>query len=262
MLKKLFSKDILIQICQYFVIIIAVVILFYILFSLIYARYFAQRIEQIRGALSASILRKDMLAVECTTIFPILIPFTIVFGYIRSKRIYIPVIAVILVALFFPFVFRNDLYNIIRNIIVYLITIIFGILLAYFFKLLLATFKKLKNKTHDIIIFLIKILVIIIIYFFLFYILYFIFSLFTASRIYYWYTPFSWDYPPVAPYYLLALSVILSFFLGKNKKYLVYNITLIILLFAILLLKNINIFSYDIKRLYVDYSQTSIYYLY
>lgn len=250
--KKLFSKTILIQIWQYFAIIIAVVILFYMLFYMIYSSYFNEYIERTRGALTIPIIMRDMLSVVCATIFPVIIPFMIVFGYIKSKRIYIPVISAILCVPFFLFFYQISQFspdNRLRYFLIHSITIIFGVLLAYFFKLFLWSSKKLESIMHGIIIFLLKAIILLVMCFFIFYVVYFLFFI-MGSRSYFFVT-YSWDSPPTGPYYIFLLSIILSFFLGSNKKYLIYN-TATILLLLLLFLGNIKQFSYDIKELYLQ----------
>jgi len=248
-LKKVFSRNIIIQILQYFSIIIATIILFYGVFYIIYSSHFDGYVEQFKGVRTITVILKDMLGVECATILPVVVPFIIVLGYIRSKRIYIPITAVILFASLLLFIFH--IYSI-GIFIVYLIEIIFGVLLAYFLKFFWGVFNKLENKKYDILIYLLKIVLIVIIYFFIFYVVYFMFFIsFISIEVSYFYERFSYDYPPIAPYYLYSLSIILSFFLGINKKYLTYNGILITVLSFLLLYNNIGQFSYDITRLYL-----------
>jgi len=89
----LFPKKILIQIGQYFIILAALIVLFYAAFYAIYASYFDEHIERTRGVLTISVILGDMLGIVCATIFPVAVPFLIVFGHIRSKRIYVPVVS-------------------------------------------------------------------------------------------------------------------------------------------------------------------------
>jgi len=252
MIKRILSKNILIQILQYFFVIIATIVLFYGIFYIIFSSYFNGYIERFKGALTIPIIVGDMLGVECATIFPVIIPFIIVFGYLKSKRIYIPIISVILLTPFLPFIFQIDSFSSYRMeiLIFYVIEIIFGIILAYFFKYFLWIFKKLENKMHDILIFILKILTIVGIYFLIFYIIYFLFfvNLINLHAIYYFYARYSSDVPPVAPYYLYSLSIILSFFLGANKKHLIYSGLALI---TIIFLFNIIKFDFSLSHLYL-----------
>jgi hypothetical protein len=164
----------------------------------------------------------------------------------KSKYIYIPVVAMMLFIPFIPFIYRAYQVYILQ---IYLINIIFGILLAHFFKLFLWAIRKIENKIHDILIFLLKALILLVIVFFVFYITYFMFIwFFRQATIAYFYAYYSWNLPPTGPYYLFSLSIIISFFLGLNKKYLIYNGCAILL--SLILFINAVQLPYDIRRLY------------
>lgn len=256
-IKKIFAKNTVIQILQYFFILTVTIVLFYGIFYLIYFVRSKNLIEYVelrfKGTRPLSVVLRDMLGVECATVFPMLIPFIIVFGYMKSKRIYVPVISALLFTPFLPLIYQKSLFSYynVATLIIYCVSIIFGIALAYILKLFLWAFKKIENKMHNIGIFLLRNLILLVMCFFIFYIIYFLFFVFyvTLTEGVYFYTPYSWDYPPTGPYYLFLLAIILPLFMGTNKKYLIYNAVIIILL-SVLLYRNMEQFSFDIKKLY------------
>jgi len=150
-----------------------------------------------------------------------------------------------------PFLFDSFKYSGLQFVIAYLIIVIFGILLAYFFKLFLWAVKKLEDKIPDVLVFLLKALILLVSCFFIFCAVYFLFlGLSSIHAANYFYTPYSWDSPPTGPYYIFTLSIILSLFLGSNKKYLIYNV-FILLTLSLLFSYKIDQFSFDIKSLYL-----------
>ncbi|MCL2157918.1 MAG: hypothetical protein FWH48_00755 [Oscillospiraceae bacterium] len=248
-----FSRSVLKQVAQYFVTMIAAVVLFYALFYVIFSGHFLEYIERTRGALTIPIILRDMVGIVCATIFPLLVPFVIVFGYLRSKRLYVPVAAAMLFFPLLPLVCIDFLYfpYVFGMSIAYLLTIILGILLAVFFRLFMRTSEKVEIKLPDITIFLLKSLILSAICFVGFIASYWIFHLFSVVHSTpYFYTPYSWDLPPIGPYYIFSFVIVFPVFLGTNKKHMIYSLAMILLL-SLLLLVSTEPFSYEITELYM-----------